>query len=444
MKKEKLMSFPELAEWAIERTLKAGANECRVRLYKSRFVEVNYREHKPDTLKEATTRNLGIEVYANKRYVSQSTPDFRLASLENFIKELVESAAIMEEDPFRMLPAPEMYAGRSTADIQLTDPDYLKLTTEERHSMTQKAENACFEKGGEKVISVEAGTYDEKWESFTRTSNGFEGASQGTTFAIGASMSAQDEGDRRPNSYSSAYASHMSDLPTPEKIGEEAAFRTLDQFGAKKMPSATVPVIIENRMVERILGFLLNPLYGRSIQQQRSCLADKKGQQIGSRLFTVIDDPLIPRAPGSRLFDSDGFPAKKRNFFTEGVLNEFLIDWYYSRKLECEPTTGSISNIIIPPGERSVEDIIKDYPKCLFINNFIGGNSNATSGDFSIGIFGKLYEKGKFKQNVAEMNIADNHLTFWSKLVEVANDPWIYSNVRVPALVFKDIVVAGI
>jgi predicted Zn-dependent protease len=61
-----------------------------------------------------------------------------------------------------------------------------------------------------------------------------------------------------------------------------------------------------------------------------------------------------------------------------------------------------------------------------------------------VGIIGKLFEKGSFVQNVAEMNIADNHLKFWNKLVEVANDPWIYSQERLPSLVFDDVVVAGI
>ncbi len=45
---------------------------------------------------------------------------------------------------------------------------------------------------------------------------------------------------------------------------------------------------------------------------------------------------------------------------------------------------------------------------------------------------------------MAEMNIADNHLKFWHKLVEVANDPWIYSSFRMPSLVFNDVVVSGV
>jgi predicted Zn-dependent protease len=47
-------------------------------------------------------------------------------------------------------------------------------------------------------------------------------------------------------------------------------------------------------------------------------------------------------------------------------------------------------------------------------------------------------------QAVAEMNVADNQLKFWHKLVEVANDPWPYSAFQTPSLVFKDVVVSGL
>lgn len=444
MKKEKQMSFPELAEWVIDRTLKAGAKDCRISLSKRRFVEINYREGKPDTLKEATIRNLNLGVYVDNRYANQSTPDIRLSSLESFITGLIESARVMEEDPFRSLPDPVYYSGRTEADLQKTDPGYDQLSPEERHSIVQKAENACNMKGGQKVISVEAGEYDEKYEEYVRTSNGFEASSQGTVFQLGASMYGQDEGDRRPNGYQYSVATHLTDLTAPEQIGTEAAIRTLNLFGAKKISTIKLPVIIENRVVEVLLGFLLGPLTGRSIQQKRSCFANKKGEKIGSNLLTLTDDPFISRGLGSKLYDDDGFPTKKRNLITGGILNDFLINWYYSKKLECEPTSGSYTNLIIPPGDRSVESITKDLPKCLLITDFLGGNSNSTTGDFSIGIFGKLFEKGQFRQNIAEMNIADNQLNFWNKLIEVSNEPWLSSSVRVPSLVFEDIVVSGI
>jgi PmbA protein len=442
--KNNKMSFPELADWVIGRTKKAGANDCKVTVSKRRIVEINYRDHKPEVIKEASTQNLYLEVFINNRFAGQSTPDFRPATLEDFITGVVGTAKIMEEDPYRTLPDPKYYTGVTDADLQLADPDYDSLTPEERHAMARAVEDACLEKGGDRVISVEAGEYDEFYEEYAKSSNGFEGSTKSTYCQAGASMTAQDEGDRRPAGYNYIVCRYRSDLPSLEDIGAEAASRTLDLMGGRKMPTTTIPVIIENRSAARILGNLVDPMSASSIQQKRSFLADKKGKSIGSRLLTLTDDPFILRGLGSQYYDGDGFPARKRDLLTEGTINEFLVDWYYSRKLGWEPTSGSVSNIIIPPGTRSVDEIIRDLGRCILITGFIGGNSNSTTGDFSVGIIGKLYENGRFAQNVAEMNMADNHLNFWNKLVEVANDPWVYSQARLPSLVFDNIVVSGV
>jgi len=442
--KEKQLSFSELADWVIDQTLKAGANDCRVNLSKRRLVNIDYRDRKPEVIKEATTKSLYLEVFIDNRFAGQSTPDFRQSTLEGFVKDVVESAKIMEEDPFRTLPDPKYYEGRSTADLQLSDPDYGSLTPEKRHSMVKAVEEACLLKGGDKVVSVEASEYDESYEELVKTSNGFEGSTRNTYCQVGASMTAQDEGDRKPQGYNYIGCRYRSDIPALEDVGTGAAVRTLDLLGGKKIATAKIPVILENRGAARILNGLFYPMTGAAIQQKRSFLADKKGQSVASKLLTLTDDPFLPRGLGSKYYDGDGFPARKRDFFKEGVVNEFIVDWYYSRKLGWEPTSGSISNLIIPPGTRSVDEIIRDLGRCIYITGYIGGNSNSTTGDFSVGIIGKLYEKGEFVQNVAEMNIADNHLNFWNKLVEVANDPWKYSQAMLPSLVFEDVVVAGI
>ena len=436
--------FQELADWVIDQTKKAGANDCKINLSKRRFVEIRYRNRKPEVIKEATTQGLYLQVFINNRYAGQSTPDFRKSTLSGFITDVIESAKIMEEDPFRTLPDPKYYAGRSTSDLQLADPTHSDLTPEERHDMAKSVEEACLKQGGSKVISVEAGEYDDTYEEFVKSSNGFVGVNRTTQCSTGATMTAQDEGDRRPAGYHWVGCRFRNDLPSLEEVGKIAALRTLDLMGGKKIQTETLPIIIENREVGRVLGGLQGPMSAGNIQQKRSFLADKKGQSIGSKLFTIQDDPFLTRGLGSKYYDGDGFPTKKRNLITEGTLNEFLVDWYYSRKLGWEPNSGSISNMIIPPGTRSIDQIVKDMDRCLLITGFIGGNSNDTTGDFSVGIIGKLFNKGQFVQNVAEMNMADNHLKFWNKLVEVANDPWIYSSARLPSLVFDGVVVSGI
>ena len=149
------------------------------------------------------------------------------------------------------------------------------------------------QKGGDKVISVEVGEYDETNQEFIKSSNGFEGSTRSTYRQIGASMTAQDEGDRRPAGYHYVSCRYRSDLPSLQDVGSEAANRTLDLMGGKKIATTTIPIIIENRSVGRVLSGLFDPMSAGNIQQKRSFLADKKGKIIGSKLLTLIDDPFL-------------------------------------------------------------------------------------------------------------------------------------------------------
>jgi len=440
MKKE----MYDLASWSLKTAKSAGADDCRVGLSQERFVNISYRNRKPENIKEATTQQLFVEIFVNGRYSGQTTSDLRQKALKDFISNAVATTKLLAKDPYRILPDPKYYKGRAEIDLGLVDSDYEKLTPEDRHQLVKKMEDSCLAKGGKKVISVTAMEYDSHTKSVILSSNGFEGRQAVTVYQMGSSVTIQDQGDRRPMGFSYAFSVKRKSLPSPDKIGADAAQRTLSLLGGKKIKTETLPIIIENRNVPRLLAGLIEAMYGYNIQQKRSFLADKKGKKIASNHFTLIDDPFVISGLGSQLFDGDGLAAKKRVMVEEGRLKEFYIDWYYSRKLGWEPTTGSPSNLIIPPGKRSIQEIMKDLGRGIFITGFIGGNSNSTTGDASVGIIGQLFENGQPVQAVAEMNIADNHLKFWSKLVETANDPWPYSSWRTPSLVFEDIVVSGI
>ena len=433
----------DLTSWVIKATRAAGADNCKVNLDSNRSVEISYRDRRPENIKEASTKALNIEIYVNGRFSQQSTSDLRKGALQEFIANAVTATKLLAEDPLRTLPDPKYYQGRADLDLELVDPAYKSLTPENRHEMAKALETACLKEGGDKVVSVTAQEEDGYQESLQMTSNGFTGFAQGTYYSVFAEMTAKDEGDRRPNGYNYAVAVSRKDLPKPELIGLRAAQRTLSMLGAKKIKTETLPVIIENQNVGRIFGGFLAAMSGRSIQQKRSFLADKKGQPVASKHLTLIDDPFIKGGLGSRLFDNDGFSARKRIMIEAGTLNDFFIDWYYSRKLGWEPTSGSTSNLVIPPGKRTVKEIMKDLGRGILINGFIGGNSNATTGDTSIGITGHLFENGEPVQAVSEMNIADNHLKLWNKLIEAANDPFMSSSRRFPSLVFENIVVSG-
>jgi PmbA protein len=434
----------ELCQWMIETAKKAGADDVSVGIYKRRFIEIEYRKRKPETIKEATTQNASIRIYSNERYSSQNSSDLRKEALRDFIIKAVENTQLLEKDPYRSLPDAKYLQPRADINLEILDGTYQKYSTDQRHTLVKEVEEACLNRGGDKVISVTAGTSDHLYEETVMASNGFQGQLQATECWAGAEMSAQDEGDRRPSGWFWAGSRMRNQLPDAKEIGERAAERALKLLGSKKIQSETLPIIIENRNVSRVLSGLLSAFYGGNIQQKRSFLAEKKDKKIASELLTLEDNPLLAGGFGSNLYDGDGMASKKRTMIESGVLISFFVDWYYSRKLGWEPTTGGLSNLIIPPGQKSIAEIMKDLKRGVLITGFLGGNSNSTTGDFSVGIDGQLFEDGQQVQAISEMNIADNHLEFWNKLIAVADDPYPYSNWRTPSLVFNDVMVAGI
>ena len=100
---------------------------------RERFVEISYRERKPENITEASTRNLSIEVYVEGRYSRQSTSDLRRDPLRTFVSNAVATTQLLAEDPYRTLPDPKYYSGRRELDLQILDPAYEGHRAEDRH-----------------------------------------------------------------------------------------------------------------------------------------------------------------------------------------------------------------------------------------------------------------------------------------------------------------------
>ena len=91
---------------------------------------------------------------------------------------------------------------------------------------------------------------------------------------------------------------------------------------------------------------------------------------MASDLVTLIDDPLIARAPGSRTHDGEGLPSRRTEVVGAGTLRSYLLDRYSARKLGMEGThsasrggasvSSSTSNFILQPGSISAQDLVQD------------------------------------------------------------------------------------
>ena len=431
-------SMRELAGRAVGAATQAGAKDARAFVTRSRDVTVEWRDGKLDRIRESTAQGLGISLYVDGRYSSSGTSDLRPDAVVAFVQGMVGATRYLAADPHRHLPDPARYQGATKADLQIFDPAVASVAPETRLGDARRLEEAT--RAGDKdgrIISVTAtvGDTDAVWVGMS--TNGFDATERSTVFSLATEASVRDEGDRKPEGYSYADACFAADLPSIDALGAEALRRADGQRGSKQAPTGVYEVVIENRVARRLAGYLFGALMGEDLQQKSSFLEGKLDARIGSELLTVTSDPHLPRGLATSAWDGEGMVTSKLPVFEKGVVKTYFLDTYYASKLGAAPTTGEWNNLVWTPGKRDAAAMIAGMKKGIFVTDFTGGNSNGTTGDFSLGIKGFFVEKGTIAHPISEMNLAGNHLEIWKQLAEVGSDPWTSAGNRTPSLRFK-------
>ncbi len=421
-----------------------GADAAAASSYRSRQVEVEWRDGRIEKVTEATTRGASLDLYVDGRYSAVSTSDLRDDALVRFIADAIEMTRALEKDPFRSLPDPHLYEGRSTTDLMLRDPGHEKVTADVRRQEAQEIEAmARTVPGASAIVSVSSWVSDSLTSSARVTSNGFQGEMERGSFSKGLSVTCKDGDGRRPEDWVGVGARFRDDLPKNAGIASEASDRALRRLGAHKIGSSKLTLIVEPRAAGRLVRALVSPLSGYAIQQKQSFLDGKLGKRVASSHLTLVDDPLLPKGLGSRPYDGDGFASKRRPIVEAGVLRAFLVDDYYGKKMKVAPTTGGLSNAVFAPGKKGLEALADDAHEAIVVTSFLGGNTNSTTGDYSLGVSGYRVRAGKRAEPITEMNIAGNQRDLWTQLVAVGNDPYAYSSYQTPTLVFERVTFAG-
>lgn len=420
-----------------------GADEVSAGVSYSAYSELSRRDGRIEEAKESRSLSASVELLVDDRFSAHSTSDLRPDALRAFLERAVAATRFLEPDPHRRLPD-RADMGLADVDLDLVDPTFVDGDPAARRECAETVEASVKARmDDQNVRSVTAYAWDGRSRRAVAFSNGFEATGERTSFGMATSVSLEEADGRLPEAWSSCSGVHRSDLWSVERLTDDIRARALARLGSRPAPSGRYPMLLNRRVVSRILGTLLGPLSGGAIYERRSCMADRLGTAVASSAFSVFDDPLIPRAAGSRRTDSDGRLPVRRAIVEEGVLKTFFIDVYNGRRLERAPTTGGTSNIIVPPGARSVADLSSGLPKAILVDGFLGGNANPTTGDFSFGIRGALLESGERVSAVSEMNVSGNIVDLMHRFVEAANDPWLLGAWRCPTLLFDDVQFSG-
>jgi len=429
------------ARLAVEEACRAGASDAVARVGEDGSTSFDFRNGKIEKVQHSASRGLGIELYVDGRHSSHSATDLRPAQVKRFIEDAVALTRFLEPDPFRVIPDPALYAGRSNAELDLVDVN-IKNFSRERSLEWLKEMDAAIRVDA-RVVTATTSVSVGQHASARFSSNGFEGTTESTSISYGGDVTLSEPDGRRPEAYRMVRGRNLQGLPEPAVIGREALERALKRLGSVKAPSARGAMVLDAEPCANLISRLLGGLNAGAIQQKRSFLADKLNQKVASEVLTIIDEPFIKHGLGSRHYDGEGIAAKTLPLFERGVLRNYLVDTYYGKKLGWQATTGGMSNLKFELGSKNALQLASDAGDGFYVNGFLGGNCDGNTGDFSLGIRGHKIERGALGAPVSEMNITGNLLELFSNLVAVGNDPAPISSFYAPSMLFKDVQFSG-
>lgn len=445
----------ELLEIArrVVRCAREQAEVAEVSIGSSWDLSAKVRLGSPELVEEAGQRGLSLRVIREGRVAMTSSSDLTEEGLALLVRDAISLSELSEPDPFvGPLPKSELAQG-PFADLDLFDPEVSKIDAKLALDLAVQAERAAL--SFDPRITLSEGATLARSESCRAMvlSDGFEGTSRGTYASVSVVPVVMDAGEKRRRGYYYSARRHFQDLEDLKFVGEEAARRTLQKLGARKVKTGEAPVIFDADSARSLLSTFAGVILGGAIWRKSSYLVDRVGTQVSSPLISIVDDPLIPKAPGSRAFDGEGMASRVNQVVEDGVLKSYLLDAYSARKLGLGSTAsaarsgGSIgpstTNLMIRPGSNTKEAIIEQTERGLLVTEMMGFGFNPVTGDFSRGAAGFWIENGKIAYPVSEVTISSSLDRMLKGVDRLGNDFEWKSSIASPSLRIESMTISG-
>jgi PmbA protein len=438
--------------------MKAGATDAEAVAREGDEFSVNVRMGEVETLKESGSRGLGLRVFLGQRSGSASTSDLTAEGIRQLVEGALALAHVTEEDPFAGLPDAGEF-GALQDDLHLYYEDVYSLGSAERIEWARRAEAASLA-ADSRITNSDGGSFDAATgRRALANSRGFVGSYRTSYAGVSAAPLAKDADGRMQRDGWWSSARRLSDVESPESVGQEAARRTLRRLGARRVATQSVPIVFAPETARTLIGSVFEAASGDAIWRGASFLAGKLGETIAAPGLTIIDDNtmLLPTgagAFGSSPFDDEGLPSQRTPVVENGVLRNYLLNTYTARKLGMKSTHNAArglagapgvgcGNLFLMAGTLTPQEIIGDVTAGLYVTSLMGFGTNMVTGDYSRGATGLWIENGQLSHAVEEVTIAGNLAEMLRNVTAIGSDLVFRGSVASPTLRIDGMTIAG-
>lgn len=404
---------------------------------------VSFENNKLKYVNTKSIRGIGLRVIKDGRIGFSSTTDFRKP--EKLVANAIESAKFGQPAVFGF-PSKNDFPKVAVFDRQVVDYPIHKCVDIGREAI-------------EKVLSVnssyECGVGIGKGHGIRRliNSQGLDISTTSTSFGMGIeilevkgqSLLCIGEGEG-----SKGLVTDLNKHADKALRGLKLAEREL------KLKTGSYPMVVTAKAMGNLLATFETGCNGKLVQKGASPLTNRLGEKIIDERVSIYDDATIDMADSSYPCDGEGIPSQRTPLFEKGVLKNYLFDLQTagimktkstgngSRSFSSQPSPGN-SNVIIAPGNMSLEAMIKDVKYGVLVDQVLGGGqSNVLAGEFSVNIdLGYLIENGEIVGRVKDCMFAGNVFEVFNNIVAIGDRAEWHGSTKVPPFYFKAINVAG-
>ncbi|MDH8679647.1 TldD/PmbA family protein [Fusibacter bizertensis] len=352
------------------------------------------------------------------------------SSIEMLVNEAYANAKVIEiEDEVFLHDGSGEYA-----EVDNFNPELERVSIEKKIQFMLDLEQSILT-DDPRVKTMSQNSYDEV-ESIRRikNTNGLDVTDQ-VNYCLAYAVAIVEENEDKRTGLGYDISNSFSDLSI-EKITREATGEALKMLGAKSIKSVKCPVVIKNETFAQLFSAYMGILNAERVQKNLSKLGDKLGEVIASSELTLYDDPHLKGALSSSSFDAEGVATMKKPVIEDGVLKTFFHNLKTASKAGVVSTgnaskgsyKGTVgiapSNLVIKPGEKSLEEVVSTIDTGVYILELQGLHAgiNTISGDFSLQCYGYMIENGALTKPVSQITVAGNFFEMLMDIECFAND----------------------
>lgn len=438
---QQLSDVQNVVDDVLKLAIKKGATQAEASMSKVQGIAVSSRMKDVENVEFTNDGGLGISVYVGKRKGSASTADLSPEALTLAVEKAVDIAKYTSEDPCTGLADKELIA-TEFPDLDLYHPEV--LDTQKGIELAIEAESAALAYDA-RITNSDGASYNANlgMRVYGNT-HGINAGYPSSRYSLSC-MVIGAEGDDMQRDYAYTVNRKANLLKSAALVGEEAAQATVERLGARKINTATVPVILNKDIASSLFGHYVGAISGGSLYRRSSFLLDKLGTQVFPEWLNIQERPFIKAGLASSSFDNEGVATRDMTIVEAGKLSTYLYTTYSGRKLNETSTghAGGIHNWLVNDTGHSDKDLLKEMGTGLLVTELMGQGVNIVTGDYSRGAAGFWVENGEIQYPVHEITIAGNLADMFANIAAIGNERDVRGSVQTGSILLNEMKIAG-